>query len=836
MATLFYRTPRLVALILLVLISAGASAFLAIGRQEDPTITNIFATVTTQFPGADPERVESLVTAEIEEELREISEINKIESVSSTGLSFVAVELVETLNQSEIDEAFADIRTALDDASLEFPEGTQPYDMNTDGTNTYTGIFALQPVSDQVPEAVTLRYAEDLATRLRAMSGTSKVQVFGVPEEEVRVTLDLAAVTSMGLTTDQVAAAISAADAKVRAGQIRAPSRSLLIEVEGEFSALDRIRRIPLASGTDGTVTRLGDVATVEKTTRTPRAEAALKDGRPTLLIGARIEDGLQVDVWMASLQARVDTFKAELPASLELVQIFDQSRYTADRLAEVATNMGIGIALVVAVLFLTLGPRSALIVAMVLPVVTLASLATMNFAGMAIHQMSVTGLIVALGLLVDAAIVMTDEVRQGLERGEAREASVGRAVKRLFAPLLASTLTTALSFMPMVVLPGPAGDFVGSIALSVIIMLFWSFIIAMTVTPAISGWALRDRRSLFSGGIPGGALARGFRWTLAWSMRRPLNAVAYALVLPVMGFAAMPTLTAQFFPGVERDQFYIEVEMPAGTALARTQETVLDIDATLRGDDRIREVAWVIGKSAPAFYYNMQGGVDQAPGFAQALITTVSNDATAEVVPELQTSLVEGWPEARILVRDLVQGPPVNAPVEFRIIGPDLQTLRSLGDELAAIMSSVPEITITRTSLDGGAPKVSFQVDENRARLLGLDLSSVARQLEATLEGATGGSLIEGPEELMVRVQVSDDLRGDTARIAELPILAPGAAGIVAQGGWPGIPLSAIADISLIPSDSSISRYNGERVNSVQGFVQFGVLPEEALAYVTAA
>jgi multidrug efflux pump subunit AcrB len=388
-----------------------------------------------------------------------------------------------------------------------------------------------------------------------------------------------------------------------------------------------------------------------------------------------------------------------------------------------------------------------------------------------------------------------------------------------------------------MVLLPGPAGDFVGSIALSVIIMLFWSLVIALTVTPAIAGWTLKDRSGgWFAHGIPGGPLARGFRWTLSWSMRHPVNAVAYALVLPVMGFLAMPTLTAQFFPGVDRDQFYIDVELPTGTALARTTDVALDIDAALRGSDGIVDVVWVTGRSAPAFYYNMQGGRENAPAYAQALITTASNAATARLVPELQTTLSDDFPQARILVRDLVQGPPVNAPVEFRIIGSDLPTLRGLGEELAAIMTSVPEITIVRTDLDGGAPKVSFQVDENRARLLGLDLSAVARQLEASLEGATGGSLIEGSEELPVRVQVNDALRGDAARVSDLPIIAPGGAQTAAEGDWPGIPLSAIARVSVVPSDSPINRYQGERVNAVQGFVQYGVLPEEALREVQAA
>ncbi|MEO1540794.1 MAG: efflux RND transporter permease subunit [Pseudomonadota bacterium] len=834
METLFFRTPRLVALTVLVIVAAGLSAFLAIGRQEDPTITNLFANVTTVYPGADPARVEALVSEKIETELQEIPEIDVIESTSSTGISVVSIELIETLESERIEQVWSEIRDALTDASRNFPSGVGEPEFDNDSTGAFASISALYPLNATTPDSVTQRYAEELADALRAVPGTKLVEIFGATEEEVLVTVDFGELTALGLTVDQVATAIQSADAKVQAGRVRTSGSDYLIEVEGEISALDRIRRIPLTSAANGTVTLLSEIATVEKTIKTPAEELAYSQGERSLLVAARINDGLQVDAWMASANARLAAFEESLPYSLEHRLIFDQSAYTAERLIEVGTNMAIGMALVIAVLFLTLGVRAALIVAMVLPLVSLASIATMNFAGMAIHQMSVTGLIVALGLLVDAAIVMTDEVRQSLAAGMQRIAAVRKAVRRLSAPLIASTVTTALSFMPMVLLPGPAGDFVGSIALSVIIMLVWSLLIAVTITPAISGWVLPQGNAAggFANGIKGGMLARAFRGTLAWSMRRPLSAIAFALVLPVMGFMSFPTLTAQFFPGVERDQFYIEVELPRGTAISRTDQLARQLDETLRARDGIEHVSWVVGKSAPAFYYNIVASEKGAPHFAQALITTSSPEATADLVPELQASLGNAAPEARILVRDLVQGPPVNAPVEMRILGPDLDTLRELGDEVAAIMATVPEITIVRTGLEGGAPKVSVNVDENRARLVGLDLGQVARQLEATLEGATGGSLLEGTEELPVRVRVGDGLRGDTDFISNLPLLAPGTGGT----GYSGIPLSAIADVEIVPARSSIVRRNGDRVNSIQGFVQYGVLPEEALKSVNVA
>jgi multidrug efflux pump subunit AcrB len=432
---------------------------------------------------------------------------------------------------------------------------------------------------------------------------------------------------------------------------------------------------------------------------------------------------------------------------------------------------MALGVLLVVAVLFVTLGWRSALIVAMVLPVVSLASVATLNALAVPIHQMSVTGLIVALGLMVDAAIVMTDEVGKRLRAGQERLAAVSGAVRRLAMPLAASTITTVLSFLPLLLLPGPAGDFVGSIAISVIVMLAWSFLIAVTLTPAIAGRWLQP-----GDGTPPreGWLMRAFRSALALSLAHPLRSVALALVLPVMGFLSLPGLTPQFFPGVDRDQFHIELDLPPGTAIAETLRTVRGIDAHLAARDGIVDVAWVVGRSAPAFYYNMVGDRDRAPEHAQALIRTGSPAATERLLLELQADLPPAFAQARFVLRGLTQGPPVNAPVEMRLVGTNVDALRRAGEDLRARLAEVPQVAMVRTGVSGGTPKLTLQVDEARARLLGLDLAQIARQMEAGLEGVTGGSLLEGTEELPVRVRLGAGLQAIRSPSATCPSCPP--------------------------------------------------------------
>ncbi len=835
--TLTYRQPRLVFLVFMVLIASGLSALLAIGRQEDPTITNLFATVTTSFPGAAPERVETLVTTEIEEALEKIPEVDTINSSSSTGISIISIELQETLADNRIEQVWSEIRDALADAEVNFPAGAQTPEFNGDGVSAYTAIAALRLTRDAIPLTIVARYGDELADALRSIPGTKVVNQFGVPEEEILVTLDGAKVAALGLTPMAISEAISAADSKVQAGRLRDDTNDLVFEVTGEFKALDRLRDIVVREGANTSATRLSEIATITRGPRLPLSEMAMHNGAPAILVGAVLEEGLQVDVWADYVRDAIEGFQAKVPGGLQLELVFDQSGYTADRLMEVGTNMAIGVALVIGVLLITLGIRAALIVAIILPVVTLATLATMNFMGLAIHQMSVTGLIVALGLLVDAGIVMTDEVAKRLRDGISRIDAVAQSVRRLTAPLFASTLTTALAFTPMILLPGPAGDFVGSIAMAVVIMLVWSFVLAITLTPAIAGWLMpaEGKTNFINSGIPGGLLSRFFAWTLKLALRNPVRTIAIALILPVMGFMSMSTLTAQFFPGTDRDQFYIEVDMPPGTAIDKTKALVDQLDTQLRGEDEINQVYWTIGQSAPAFYYNVSNGRDNAPGYAQALITTDSPAATERLVERLERVLGDSALGAQILVRGLVQGPPVAAPVELRVVGSDLDTLRSIGDDLMARLASVDSILLARTTSSGGAPKVVVDVDEAKVRALGLDLSTVAMQLNAGLEGVTGGSLVEGSEQLPVRVRLGDAVRSDLDAIRDLPIISPQSVTQAQTGAYAAIPLSAIAEISILPSDTAINRRNGERVNTVQGFTLRSVLPEEALKAVQA-
>ena len=827
MSDLFYRVPRLTFLAVMVIVALGLVAFGSVGRQEDPAFTNVVAFVFTQQPGADAARVEAQVTEPIERRLSEIAEIERLRSVSKPGLSTVIVELKFELTPKQVDATWSEVRDAIADIEPQLPGDAYPPVFDETRLGAYTGITALVARDPGTPMSVITRYAEDLRDLMQGTPGIKQVRLFGRIDEEIIVEIDPGTMAQFGWSAARVADTIAAADPKSDAGRAVGLSGDLVVEVEGAIGSVARVRDIPLAVSESGGETRVGDIARVTRGERLPADEIALADGRRAVLVAVMMEDGLQVDTFMDDVRARLDIFDASLPGGIEHLRLFDQSSYTTDRLADLSNRLLAGFGLVIAVLFVTLGLRSAVVVALALPLVTMATLATLALFGISIDQMSVAGLIVAMGMLVDAAIVMVDEIRKRVDDPGATGREVGEAVRRLAAPLFASTATTVLSFMPMALMPGPPGDFLNPVAVVVITMLTWSFIVACTLTPALAGWLLHPSArgrgmSLIDRGLHIGPLTRAFRRLLVVAIARPGAVIVLGLALPVAGFALAPTLVEQFFPPVDRNQFYIEIETAAGSSISDTEDTARRIDALLAPDPRITSLMWTVGRTAPPFYYNMLDNREQVPDFGVGLVTTTSPEATAELLPELQARFDAEFLDVRVLVRELIQGPPSIAPVELRLTGPDLETLKALGQAALPLVADLPMITHARGSLGSGPPKLRFELDETKVLSAGLTLDSVAWELRSALDGAVGGDVIEGVESLPIRVRMERDGRGDFDLLRTMSLVSPDSGQAVS--------LSALGDMVIVPSTQQITRHGNERVNTLELFPRAGVLPQSVV------
>lgn len=836
MWNLFYRNPRLLILTIALILVTGLSAYTLLPRKEDPSLVQRVATVLTRFPGASAERVEALITEKIEAELREIEAIDELFSTSRAGISVVIVQLKDEI--VDVDAIWSRLRDRLDDVATTLPEGVRDPEFNdTDNEiDAYTIIAALTWELDTPASfAILRRQAENLEDRLRALSGAKQTKLFGDPEEEIRVEVDATHLTTLGLTTADVARAVARSDAKAPAGHLRNAYQDLLIEVEGELDSLQRVRRTPIRHGAYGQTVRLGDLATVTKTIAEPPSNLAFIDGKPGIAVAVRMEASYRIDHWARRARQTLNAFQQQLPRGIGLQVIFDQSRYVEARLYILQMNLLFGASLVILVILVMMGWKSALLVGAALPLSSLMVLAGMHMLDIPIHQMSVTGLIIALGLLIDNAIIMVDQVRDRLGKGHTAAQAVATSVRHLLVPLVGSTLTTVLAFMPLILMPGGAGEFVGPIGMSVILALFSSLFVALTIVAALAGLVQRQgdtsqEATWWRAGLSPLWLTRAYAWTLQRLFTRPVLGILLALLLPLLGFVMSTRLEEQFFPPADRDQLQVQVRLPPQASLARTRATILDVRQVLLRHPEVTHVHWFVGGNAPKFYYNMLAGEDDSAFFAQALVQLRSARHVTRITRALQDELDYRFPAAQMIVKQLEQGPPFAAPIEVHLYGPDLDRLRKLGQQVRAELVQVTDVLHTHATLGEGLPKLWLHLDTEEARLAGLDNVGIADQLHSTLEGTVGGSLIEATEELPVRVRLNRLRRSELAEITSLDLL-PSVVSSSTRGSRAGIPVLALGRLDLLPERATIPHRNGERVNTVQGFITAGVLPVQVLA-----
>ncbi|PKG74757.1 MFS transporter [Shewanella sp. GutCb] len=818
---------RLISLVIALLLVAGLGAISSLPRMEDPDITNRFSSVITHYPGASAERVEALVTEVLESELRRLEELKLVQSTSRPGISVIQLELKD--NVLETAPVWSRARDMIADASGLLPASAQNTILDDKVGYANTAILGIAwRGGGEVRTDMLNRYAKELQSRLRLLNGTNFVKLYGQPTEEILVQLDGHKVNQLQLTSKTIAQILQNADAKVSAGEINNDDFRALVEVSGELDSIARIRQVPLKVTSDGQIIRLGDLAKITRQPKMPATSIALVEQQQGVMVAARMLNNTRVDLWLEKVRVVVDEMQAGIPANIEIEWLFDQEHYTTDRLSGLVGSLLLGFIIILAVLMLTLGIRNAVIVSLSLPLTALFTLACMKYIGLPIHQMSVTGLVVALGIMVDNAIVIVDAISQRRQQGKGKIQAVTETLQHLWLPLAGSTITTMLAFAPIVLMPGAAGEFVGGIAISVMFALLGSFIISHTIIAGLAGRFGVDGKGThwYHHGIKLPMMSNAFKRSLSFALSRPLLSAVVIGVLPVMGFIAAGKMTEQFFPPSDRDMFQIEVYLAPHVSVDNTRIQVEKMDKELRKTQGITRIDWVVGGNAPSFYYNLLQRQQGANNYAQAMVKVSDFDTANRLIPELQKSLDLAFPQAQVIVRKLEQGPPFNAPVELRIFGPNLDQLKLLGEQVRKVLSDTPDVIHTRATLSAGAPKIWLQVNEDASLMSGLSLTDIAKQVEMATTGINGGSILEQTESLPIRVRLYDSTREEQTKLSGLMLVSSNAN---------GIPLSAISTSKIEVSRGAIPRRDGQRVNTIEAYITSGVLPQEVLNRVKA-
>jgi len=826
-----YRNPRILTLALILTVFVGLAAFRLLPNSEDPELVPRFVTVLTRWPGANAERIDSLVTEKIEEKLEEVEEVDELNAYSRSGISFVGVRFKDNVSHVELDQAITRVQEKLSQVQPELPRGASIPELNDNFMGTITLIAAVTWNDDSpIQHAVLLRHAEELADTLRRVPDTNFAKTYGEAREEVVVEVDPAQLNALGLTVSQLAATIKQSDAKVLAGQLHNDTSDLIIEVGGEFESLDQIRQIPVATGTQGHTVWLSDIAKISKGVADPPLEMAFIDGRRGIAVVAQMESGRRIEVWTRAALSRLEEFQSLLPAGVEFDILFEQNQYTQDRLRDLATNLLIGMALVFGSTFLMMGWQSSVLVATALPLSVLMTLAGMQILDLGIHQMSIIGLIIALGLLIDNAIIIVDEINRNLKDGADTETAITASVKHLSQPLLGSTLTTVFAFTPLALMPGPVGDFSRACAITVILALSSSLAISLTFIPVLAGllhdWRGPGRSDSFvrQGISPGPALRRYTR-LLDRVLTRPLVPAILIPAISLLGFYSATLLAQEFFPFSDRDHFSIQLQVDSHASLGNTQDRAMQVRELLMEHEEVTNVHWFIGTNSPHFFYSMGGTDDGSTNYAQALVQLRDNSGVNDFIIGVQRELDLAFPGAQILVSRLGHGSKPAAAIEVDVTGPDLHRLREIGEDIRAVFAGVPAVTHTTTSLKDGRPKFVFETSEEENKRAGLSNVAVADQLDTALVGTLSGSLFEETEEVPIRVRLAHSTRSDLTNINSVNLVPGIESAAKSSTSW--VPLAGLGEMTLQPGIDVIPRRDGVRSNKIQAYVP----PESAVS-----
>lgn len=703
----------------------GLFAWLEMDRQEDPFFPYRYGHILVSWPGADPERVKRLVVNPIEEELAGIEEIREIHSTARLSLAHLNIGMHQHVYDT--DAVWEQIRAAMRRAELRLPEGTSPIELHDRSIDSHGIVLAVTGSEDLLK---LLDAARQLRRDLFRVPDIGRIDLLADPGEALEIAPDPIRMTELGLDMQQLATQIEQASRVVPSGTLQAADRSLVLRARSDYDTLEQLAALPVDTG-NGRLLPLGEIASLRLRPTEPATKRMSFRGQPAVGLGIVIpENRLNAVRFGASLRAHLNELRPHY-APLQIEEMFYQPYWVERRLSELGRSLLLGVLIVAAVLLLAMGLRVGLLVAILLPLVTLSGLAVYAIGGGVLHQMAVAGMVIALGMLVDNAIVMVENIQWHLDRGKKPAQAAATAVKELAGPLAAATGTTLAAFTPMLLATGDTADFTRAIPVMVMLILGISYLYAVFVTPIVANAALRpdgsrSSRQLDAFGHRLGQLA----------LRAPKRVLLATAVMIVLALALSPLMQRDFFPSTDRNQLIVDLHFSEGTRVESTDLAASQVAVELAGLPGVREVHHFSGFSGPRFHYNLIE-TPRAPHLARVVAVTDSDRDLPGLIHWVRAHLPALIPEAQIVTRRLGQGPPVLAPVEIRLFGRDGAALSVAVEQVMRELRATPGAVDVRHRLGDGIPTLHFDIDEAEAARYGVSRSAIAQALAQATQGS---------------------------------------------------------------------------------------------------
>ncbi len=733
----------MVAALVVLLALGGTIAWNTMVRQEDPAFPFRFGFVLVQFPGADLEQIEHLVAKPLEEEVSEVEEVDDLQVIIRAGFMQLIVAMKSSVYDT--DTAWDRVRVAVQRAEARFPEGVGKPIIDDRQVQALTAVLGISGSNDVIELQAA---AERLKNRLYSLDEIARIRLFGDSGEQVTIALDDARLRALGITPRQVAGHITARNTIVPGGFVEVSGRQTLIRPQTQFRSIDELAMTPLVLP-DGKTLPLSAVADVRMEVTDPPSSTAWVNDRRVIAVGVTVQrNTVNVVDFGKRLRAFLDEVRPEF-APLEIEEMMFQPTRVKNRLDELGRTLLLGVAIVAGLLILFMGLRMGVVVAVIVPLVTMSSIALFAMGGGVLHQMAIAGMVIALGMLVDNAIVMVENIQWHLDQGLDRVRSAEVSVRELARPLGAATGTTLAVFVPMLIAKGDAADFTRMIPVTIILMLTMSYLYALLVSPLLSEVLLVRRKSSER---PSRIRVLGRRIGL-FAVRRQGWVTLIALALIVIAIAGSRFLEQDFFPSTDRNQMIVDVDFPEGTPITETTRFALDLSGELQQRDHVSRVFSFSGSSGPRFFYNMAEN-PSAPQTARLIIETDSSEHIEPILDWLRVQSTSRWPNVQVVARKLAQGPPTPAPVELRVVGSNRQDLARTVVELTRLLRDVPGTEFVRHDMGIGIPSLRVEVDDALADARGLSRMQVAEALATQTQGLVIGTYRGADDPVPIRLR----------------------------------------------------------------------------------
>lgn len=818
---------RVTILIMLMIVIMGLGAYNQLSRDSMPPVTIRVCTIVTQFPGASPERVEQLITDKIEKKIQEIPELKDVTSESRTGLSVVSVVLKDDVDKSALQPVWDKVRRDMQEITPELPSGIYGPIVKDDGLGVTYGIM-LAVQGDGFSFKELKDYADDIKDDLIKLPEASRVVVQGIQPQQIYVEYDNARLAELGISATYISNIIASTNIVFSGGDVSLGDKRISLEPSGNFEDVEALENTLIPIGQNGDLIKLGDFTTITRGYQNPPTSMVKIDGEEGVTISIALKEGENLTKLGEIVDEKIIQYNNDLPVGISVRRAANQDYYVDSKVSNFLSNVLQSVGIVLIVMLLFLGYRTGLVVASLIPMVMIMTLLIMNILGIGLNQVSLAALIIALGLLVDNAIVMAESIMVKMEEGKSAKQSAIESSSELIIPLLISSLTTSASFLAFFLAESAMGEIMGPLFSVITIALLSSWVMAMTLVTMLAVAIIKvkkkqpgakEKKTIFD------RINVYYKKVLEVSLRRPFLFLVAIIGMFIGSLALFGQIPFIFFPDSDRNLVTVDMNLPLGTKIETTADYVQQIEdymkANLVGGDNPAVENWTafVGEGPESYDGGYQPG-EANSGYAHMLINTTSEKSNQEVITALDNFCFEHLPDAETTIGLLSGGGGAAADVEVRVSGASPDELYAIADQIKSKMST---ISFAKNIKDSWGPKLQkfvVDIDQDRAQRAGLTNQDIAQSLQSALSGFTIGSFREGETSIPI---VSRRLGSQDLSVFDLEAMT-----IYAQQSGRNVPLAQVADIKPTWDFAKISRRNLFRTMTISCDVKDGFTATE--------